>query len=74
MKRIPRRLSNDCCAEHSFIAAGVAGLNTVSAAAYIQPLTLMVTLANTRSLLTTAAIANVPSEVKMLLTDGPKAV
>ena len=55
----------------SFIAAGVAGLITVSTAAYMHNLlTFMVTLANTRSLLTSAAHnSHVPSEVKMLLAE-----
>ena len=72
MKRIHADYRTIVALNSSFIAAGVAGLITVSTAAYMHNLlTLMVTLANTRSLLTTAAHnPNVPSEVKMLLTDG----
>ena len=75
MKRIHADYRTIVALNSSFIAAGVAGLITVSAAAYMHNLlTLMVTLANTRSLLTTAAHnPNVPSEVKMLLTEGQAA-
>ena len=51
MKRIHADYRTIVALNSSFIAAGVAGLITVSAAAYMHNLlTLMVTLANTRSL------------------------
>ena len=71
MKRIHADYRTIVALNSSFIAAGVAGLITVSTAAYMHNLlTFMVTLANTRSLLTSAAHnSHVPSEVKMLLAE-----
>ena len=71
MKRIHADYRIIVALNSSFIAAGVAGLITVSTAAYMHNLlTFMVTLANTRSLLTSAAHnSHVPSEVKMLLAE-----